>query len=292
MGYSGRYHAASLAAVFLALAIGILIGIGIAGDVVSSTSEELEASLRSDLDEAEGRIDGLEGELGREREAVETIYPALVNGRLAGSRVAMIGLGGLPEETAAEAEEALEPSGADIAAVAALAQPADVEALLEQSQGRLDQDKRGVERVRAVGRAVGSGVVGGSKLISDLRGSLFSTFSGSLEDVDRVVLLPTGEPDLEGEEQELNDAFLDGFLDGIRRASAGAAGAVRTGEDPAPLEPISVAGIATVDHLDLTAGKVALVFALLGAEGDYGVREEADRFLPELISPAPSAPAS
>jgi len=29
MGYSGRYHAASLAAVFIALAIGILIGVGL-----------------------------------------------------------------------------------------------------------------------------------------------------------------------------------------------------------------------------------------------------------------------
>ena len=63
MGYSGRYHAASLAAVFVALAIGILIGIGLADDVVSSASEELEDSLRSDLDEAEARVDDLEAEL-------------------------------------------------------------------------------------------------------------------------------------------------------------------------------------------------------------------------------------
>ena len=47
MGYSGRYHAASLAAVFLALAIGILIGVGLGDDVVSSAAEDLEASLRS-----------------------------------------------------------------------------------------------------------------------------------------------------------------------------------------------------------------------------------------------------
>ncbi len=52
------------------------------------------------------------------------------------------------------------------------------------------------------------------------------------------------------------------------------------------LSALSDAGIATVDHVDLTAGKVALVFALLGAGGDYGVGESADSFLPELISPA------
>ena len=33
MGYSARYHAASLAAVFLALAVGILIGAGILGAI-------------------------------------------------------------------------------------------------------------------------------------------------------------------------------------------------------------------------------------------------------------------
>ncbi|KAA0265663.1 MAG: copper transporter, partial [Acidobacteria bacterium] len=65
MGYSGRYHAASLAAVFIALAVGILIGIGLADDVVSSASEELEASLRSDLKAAQGEAEELRGALER-----------------------------------------------------------------------------------------------------------------------------------------------------------------------------------------------------------------------------------
>ena len=49
MGYSARYHAASLAAVFLALAVGILVGVGFVSDVVSGTAEDLEQSLKSDL---------------------------------------------------------------------------------------------------------------------------------------------------------------------------------------------------------------------------------------------------
>ena len=42
MGYSARYHAASLAAVFLALAIGILIGAQWGSDVLNSTREDLD----------------------------------------------------------------------------------------------------------------------------------------------------------------------------------------------------------------------------------------------------------
>ncbi len=286
MGYSSRYHAASLAAVFLALAVGILIGIGIAGDVVSTTSEELEASLRSDLDDAEARVDELQTELDRERQAATTIYPALVNGRLTGSSIALIGIGRLPAETAAEVEAAIEPSGGTVGAVASLSQPARIESLLEQAPPRFSSGRGGTERVTALGRSVGAGLAGGSDLIAGLRGSLFANFSGSLQDVDRIVLLPGETPEIEGEEKTTNDAFLSGLYEGVRQDAAGAAGAAGTGEDPVSLDPISAAGIATVDHVDLTAGKVALVFSLLGAEGDYGVREDADNFLPELISPA------
>ena len=77
MGYSGRYHAASLAAVFLALAIGILIGVGFGSDVVSGTAEDLESSLGSDLDRRNERIGELEDELDREAEFGQLAYPGL-----------------------------------------------------------------------------------------------------------------------------------------------------------------------------------------------------------------------
>ena len=45
MGYSARYHATSLIAVFLALAIGILIGAEFGGDALDNTRKNLEHSL-------------------------------------------------------------------------------------------------------------------------------------------------------------------------------------------------------------------------------------------------------
>ena len=93
MGYSGRYHAASLAAVFVALAIGILIGVGLADDVVSGVSEELEDSLRADLDEANAEVDDLSSQLKVESEFSDAVGPALVAGRLDRERVAMVEFG-------------------------------------------------------------------------------------------------------------------------------------------------------------------------------------------------------
>ena len=47
------------------------------------------------------------------------------------------------------------------------------------------------------------------------------------------------------------------------------------------------AGIATVDNVEQAPGQVALVFALLGADGDFGVKEDADSLLPDLLPERP-----
>jgi len=41
-------------------------------------------------------------------------------------------------------------------------------------------------------------------------------------------------------------------------------------------------GITTVDNADTTAGRLAIVLALAGSDGHFGVKETADRFLPEI----------
>jgi hypothetical protein len=73
MGYSARYHAVSLIAVFLALAIGILIGAEFGGDTLNSTRKDLEHSLTGNLQDAQDRADQLAGELGRANEFNEGV---------------------------------------------------------------------------------------------------------------------------------------------------------------------------------------------------------------------------
>jgi hypothetical protein len=291
MGYSGRYHAASLAAVFIALAIGILIGIGLAGDVVSTASEELENSLRSDLDEAESRVDALEGDLNRAQEYSDRTYPALVADRLPGSSVAVIGLGGLPPETVEAIEEAVDPAGARVSALGVVDVPPDTDALADAAPSRFGGVRRGGAGLEELARAAGAGLIGGSELVDQLRGALFSRFSGSLAEVDRVVFVATIPEDLEAEQEAAADRLVGGLIDGARRSSAGVAGAERTDDDPTTLGAFGGAGIPTVDHVDLPAGRASLVFALLGAGGDYGTKEEADSYLPELIEPGPGGSA-
>ena len=90
-----RYHVASLAAVFLALIIGIVVGVGISGKGFVQNSErrllnEKIADLNSRLDAATRRS----GDLTRSQRAaqafVEDAYPALMSGRLSGTSIGLV----------------------------------------------------------------------------------------------------------------------------------------------------------------------------------------------------------
>lgn len=290
MGYSGRYHAASLAAVFVALAIGILIGIGLADDVVSSASEELENSLRSDLDERSAEVEELEAQLEREARFSEQAAPALVAGRLARERVALVALGALPDtETAEAAEAAVAAAGADLSSVAVLEMPPDLPALRGAAGGRFASSARtGPAAAEQLGMAIGRQLVNDGPLIEATREELFSRFSGDLTGLDRVIFVGAPPDELQADLTGEGRAFEAGLIRSIDDAARGTAATERAETDPTTVGTFSGAGIATVDNVDQLPGQVALVFALLGAEGDFGVKEGADALLPDLIPDRPA----
>src|SRR6188472_4203914 len=111
MGYSARYHAASLIAVFIALAIGILVGAEFGGDALTNTRRDLERSLVGNLQDARSQVNDLNGDLNKSNEFASRVYPVLTRDRLEGRRVAILALGGLPSDITGEVEEALAPTG-------------------------------------------------------------------------------------------------------------------------------------------------------------------------------------
>ena len=82
MGYSGRYHVASLAAVFVALAVGILIGAAFGSDVLDDLGRDLEESLQGDLEDANAKIANLEDDVARQQRFSQAVFPALATGSL------------------------------------------------------------------------------------------------------------------------------------------------------------------------------------------------------------------
>jgi hypothetical protein len=283
MGYSARYHAASLAAVLLALAIGLLIGAGIGDEVLSSTSEDLERSLEADLTESREREDQLQAELDREQTFGLRVYPALAGDRLRGETVGVVAMGDLPEELASEIEATVDPTGGRLAKVAVVRQPPDLEDLSGELGARfrnLESDGTEVERL---GRKLGMQLVRGGGLLSAAREQLLERFSGQERGVDNVIVAARP-PDAETEgDPGTANRFEEGVLDGIRSVGRPAVGVELRSTEPSTIPIFESHDIPTSDSLDLTSGKIAAVFALLGAEGNFGVKESADALLPDVV---------
>ena len=129
MGYSARYHAASLAAVFLALAVGILIGVGLGENVVSDTEENLARASRGDIEDARAEADDLVRRTSTESEPSPRGLPGA--GRRDGCGApasASSRSAGLPADVVGNIEAMLEPTGAELAEVAVVRPPPDARA--------------------------------------------------------------------------------------------------------------------------------------------------------------------
>jgi Copper transport outer membrane protein, MctB len=287
MGYSGRYHAASLAAVFLALAVGILIGVGFGSDIVSGTADDLEQSLEADLDEKEAEIDALQAQLEIEREFDDAVYPAVVANELRGERIALMALGALDAGIAGDVEDAIGPAGGTLAEVAVVRAPLDLEALAGTVEGR---EARAIERgdpeaLRLYGERAGRILDRGGPGFDELRGTLLSRYSGQPGEIEGAVVVRSRPTELEPDEQEATDALEQGLIAGLSGAAT-AVGAEASGADPSSIGFFDAEGLPTVDSIDLISGRVALVFALTGsADGNFGVKETADSLLPDLLAP-------
>lgn len=286
MGYSVRYHAASLAAVFVALAVGILIGVGLGSDVVSGTAEDLERSLASDLDEARARVDELEAEVEAERAFGRQVSPTVVAGTLSGREIALVGLGGLGQDVTADVEEAIDAAGASLAEVAVVRLPPDLDALASTLKGKEARaiSRGGEEELTSYAERAGRILTNGGRRFDALRRTMLSRYSGSPEGIDGVVVVRELPDDLEPGAELTSAAIEKGLVAGLR-SRAETVGAERTDADPSSIEFFEQNGIASVDNVNLNSGRVALVFALDGAAGSFGVKETADSLLPDLLPP-------
>lgn len=288
MGYSARYHAASLAAVFLALAVGILIGVGLGDSVVSGTEENLRDSLESDIEEARAEADEIRTQLERERAFAERAYPALVGDTLRGGKIGLLALGDLPSNVSADVETALDPTGGELVEVAVARMPPDTGALAAglgpKRRAEIEDDPG---RLADLGRDLGTQfVVGSGKQLDNLRNTLFLRSSGEGGRLDGVVLYRGGAGELEPEAEAEAEALQSGLVNGVANSGAPAVSVERSGAAESSVGFFAPFGVTTVDSVDLTSGRVALIFGLLGAKGSFGIKSTANSLLPELLEPS------
>lgn len=289
MGYSARYHATSLIAVFLALAIGILIGAEFGGDALTSTRRNLEHSLTGNLQDARSRVDDLSGQLARSDEFASRVYPALVHNRLAGRRIGVIAIGDLPGDTSAAIEDALGPTGARLVGIGVVRVPVDTQALASDlAKTRFASLRREPDALTAFGVGEGRQLVRGGTLLDRVRAHLFSRASGNFGALDGVIVVRQLPEEMGSKQRSTAGQLEAALMSGVTGTHTAAVGVETTTAEPSSISFFGGNDLSSVDDVETAAGQVATVFALLGAEGSFGVKGSADRLLPDLLPPAGS----
>lgn len=278
-----RYHAISLVAVFLALGIGILLGVTIGDSLVSEADRGLRESLRGDVVEAREERSLASDNVERRDDLIEEALPTLAGGRIAGERVAVIGVGGLPDGMVASVREAVDVGGGELGSVSSFPVPPVTEELAEAVGGRFETADEDPPLASALGRRVARAILDGDRLAARLADELPDQFEGDFQGATAVVFhrAPADPPSADAE------AFESAMLDALAASDARTVGVEESDTDPSQVSFYSTRGLPSIDNVETPGGRVALVLALDGADGAFGFKDTADEPLPD----PPPAPA-
>jgi hypothetical protein len=314
-----RYHIVSIVAVFLALAIGIVLGTyTINGEVLSNIRHQVR-SLRHDNDGLHNRIRTLERDQGQARAFVAAVDPLIVEDRLAKQRVVLVLAPGASGGLADDIKDIVTSAGATVTATVKIGKAwtdPNQTALLNDLATRLVEPGIALPSGSAYERA---SIVLAQALLRHPPESQTSTTTASLTSADATALsglkaadflsLTPGHPDPATlavlvapgapDQPTKDDSAAATAIAAMAKALDVASGGIVVAGPPAAAESAGVVAavrsdgalrkeVSTVDDAQTETGRIRLVLALAAelrdASGQYGVGPGANAPVP---SPAP-----
>lgn len=285
-----RYHLLSLVAVFLALGLGVLVGISVSDTGVIETSQDvLVEDIQRDLD-------GLRtenGQLSRDRATniryQDDTFPFIVGGRLQGKRIAIVTSSAAGDEIQRKLTSAIHAAGGQVVSTTVMnprfdlpAVTAKVKADLKSDPAFAAVDDASLTTVagRQLARDISKG--GGVKLLTSLQGTVVDSMNGNYDvPVDAVVIVTRADNEQAPAYTDLEKRFLLSLKDlGVP--------AIGAEQEDAPVSEIPLfqsVDVSSVDNLDSRIGQVSVVYILSGEKGAFGVKPTADLLIPILRAP-------
>jgi hypothetical protein len=286
-----RYHALSLAAVLLALALGVLLGVAIGdSNLVSSAKSGIVHNLDSEIGQARQQAGQLQSRLGQEEAFANGLYPLAVHELLAGRTIGLVFLGGSSDQVDSLVRTAVAQAGGDVTTVIAVREPPDLASIGRATAGThyasLATSARVLERFAAlIGRQlVSGGPQVGRELIGRVRAGLLSAFDGQLMRLEGVVVMRAQPSGMNAAQSEASAVLESGLLAGVAAAGVPAVGVELSGTSPSQISWYRGRRISSIDDLDQLAGQAALDFALAGDRGTFGVKATAEALLPSVAA--------
>lgn len=320
-----RYHIVSLISVFLALAVGIILGAGpLQGTIGDQLTGQVE-QLRSERNELRDQLDAANVTVGNDARFIEAAGPQLVAGSLQDRRVAVVDLDGADAERDDAITEQLETAGASVVGHVRLTDSwtsedeesarATVADGLGDKLGDVPQDATAEQRLS---RALALALTGATPQSSEERSpeaveleallerfALVDVVSEQTLPADLVLLLagPAPErsvPTTEGEEAPAPDTYVVDIevqlalaAQEVARASLVAGPTAVSGDVVSTIrgDEELAATLSTVSGVEAEPGRIAVPLALAARiadqVGQYGFEESATAVLPPAVELPP-----
>ncbi len=254
-----RYHVISLVSVFLALAIGVLLGIAMSDrEIITDQLRSEVSGIQKQLDEQQELLGERNEELSVQQRYLEEMSEVMVSDNLQDVNVALIRGPWASEEAAQELQNTITAeAGADLTSFVRLSTPIPPE---DSSEGAVDPETQYANEAQDV-----------------------LEFEGDAEPPQVVVFIGGGEVSAdvpEGSEESLDvaqRAMFDVLLEaGVR--------VIATEPSLTPRSEIPLfqdLGVTSVDNVDTKAGQAAVVrLANSFEDGSYGTKPTASALFP------------
>lgn len=286
-----RYHIYSLAAVFLALAVGIVIGTSFARRSPATASERgtilrYENSMRvlkREIEVATDEAVAKETMATRCQDFCRALLPIAVKSKLDWRNVAIIQTGDY-DNLSGSVKNTLEMAGATVSSVTDISRdfmfddPEKVAQALTACghPAPVDSKEARDKLLNIIAQTLSSAAY--PDLMSKLEDQGVGTFRGEYGRYNRLIVVVGG---CESEEKNTAANVDVQLVELLQKQGSIVVGCEGLETKLSYVPAWSKAGIATVDNADTSMGQIALVYALNGEKANFGVKETADRFVPQ-----------
>ncbi|MCX6343600.1 MAG: copper transporter [Armatimonadetes bacterium] len=288
-----RYHIYSLAAVFFALAVGIVVGSSFANRAPSTAGakrtiaryESLIPSLKRDIETATDERRAKEAQAKNSEDFCRAALPIVAKGRLEWRNVAIIQTGDY-DDISGYVKRALEMAGARVNSITDIDSKFAFENYEKVSQVLTscgiappsDLKEAANKLLALITEAAYTSQ--GSEILACIEKAGVAKFTGDYSKYNHMVVLVGGLETKEKDNSGNLDSQLIALLEKKGAIVVGCEGSQAAGSC---VPKWSKMGIATVDNADTAMGQVALICALNGEKAQFGTKETAERLIPQTL---------
>ncbi len=286
-----RYHIASIVAVFLALALGILIGSTIVGDnLIVEQQKKMIDRLEEQFYALQENEEILTADNQRQSKIIsnyenysQTLLPPLVNGQLKGMQIGVVISG--DNDLPAGMINALAGAGANIVSKTVVLSglslhDQDVSSRVIEFYGLEENTSPDIMR-QYIARSVAAVIQnhGDPAVIEFLQNNNLIKFSGANQTPLTGVIILGGANDYSF---YFVDSFDTALIDELNANKMKVYGVEQYQTAYSYMDQYVQKEITTIDNIELSLGQLSLVFAMAGEPGNYGMKTTAKKLMPTL----------